>query len=764
MGAVWLAQQAQPRRLVALKTIRPELLSARLRERFDHEARFLAALDHPAIARIHEAGSSIDEAGRETPWLAMEYVQGLDLLSHASRKVLGLTDRLHLLIAVGEGVMHAHTRGIMHRDLKPANVLVTADGQPKILDFGIARALSADGPAATRLTRIGEVIGTVEYMSPEQLSGDPAAVDARADVYALGVIAFELLTGKLPHELGGCSLIEAIQRIQHQPPQRLSQLRPEFTGDLDTVVMKALAADPQLRYQSVAAFIDDLRAWIEHRPIRARPPSTFYLLRKWVRRNRLVAVAAVVALLSLLGATVFSLLAADAARRALAEAQARTHELQAVNEFVGSMLTEADPDAGGSSDQPLSEVLTRAEQTLDAYADRPRTRGQVAALLGRTWMGLGDQARAGALLDTAIESLRAGFGVGSAELIAARTVRAEALGLQGETDAAALQLQQLLKEIESLPQIGPALRVQVITALAQVIQTRGEAAQAISMLKQAELDLLPSLSAQDADTAAGLRYNLAYALLFAGDFKEAETRLRAVVADESSRLGASHPQTLYSIKGLGQALHRQGRLDEAVAYYQQVYEQRLQLYGSTHPATLNATTQLAAAFNTLKRGTEAEPLLRAVISARETRGEHTHPQMIAALNILATTLGQQERYAEAQTLVHRALDSETQTGPNQETLASRNILATVLQRSGDPQAALAQFDILLQQLPAVIGKDHINYAVFTSNAAACDLQLGRKAQAREKLEEVLPMLTARFGAEHPRTQEAAERLAQALAP
>jgi tetratricopeptide (TPR) repeat protein/tRNA A-37 threonylcarbamoyl transferase component Bud32 len=761
MGTVWLAQQAQPRRLVALKTIRPDLLNARLLERFEHEARFLAALDHPAIARIFESGSSSGADG-DTPWLAMEYVDGLDLLTYASRAELDLAARLRLVIAICAGVQHAHTRGVMHRDLKPANVLVSAAGTPKILDFGIARAVNADGPAATRLTRIGEVIGTVEYMSPEQLGGDPAHIDARADVYALGVIAFELLTGKLPHALGGCSLIEAIQRIQHQPPQRLAQLRPDLRGDLDSVVMKALAGDPEQRYQSASAFADDLQAWLEHRPIRARPPSVIYLVRKWVRRNRWVAVAAGVALLSLIGATVFSLLAAERATQALGEAQSRTRELEAVNGFVASMLTAADPESGGDINQPLREVLERAELTLDRYAAQPRTAGQLAALLGRTWLGLGEHEHAGELLDRAITALQIGFGQSSVEVLETRVARAEAWGRQGELDRAAEQLKSLLEQAAEQTHLPASLQVEIATAYALVIQSRGDAAAAIELLRATEDRYAEQLTGDTIDRLAGLRYNLAFALLFAGDFKEAETRFRAVVAEETQRLGGGHPQTLYSIKGLGQALHRQGRLDEAVVYYQQVHDARQRIYGSSHPATLNSATQLAAAFNTLKRPAEAEPLLRQVIAGRETRGELNHPQMIAALNILATTTAQLEQTDEALALVRRALATEAHTGINQETLASRNILATLLQRNGQLQAAAAEFAALLEQMPDTIGKDHINYAVFTSNAAGCDLALGNKAAARSKLEEVLPMLQARFGEEHPRTIEARERLQQAL--
>lgn len=763
MGTVWLAEQQSPRRRVALKTIRPELLNDRLRERFAHEARFLAALNHPAIAQIHAAGSSPSPAG-ETPWLAMEFVEGEELLEAARQRGLDLPQKLALLIAITEGVQHAHTRGVMHRDLKPGNILIDrATGAPKILDFGIARAIDSAGPVATRLTRIGEVVGTVQYMSPEQLAGHPEAIDLRSDVYALGVLGYELLAGSLPHAVEQLSLIEAIQTISEKPPKPLSAVRPELAGDVETVIMKALAAEPAARYQSAQALADDLANVLAHRPIRARPPGTWYLFGKFVRRNRALVGAAVVALLALVAATILSMLAADRARAARDEAQARAEELKAVNDFVTDMLTSADPEAGGGEALPLSQVLEGAERTLASFAGKPRTAGQVALLLGRTWGGLGDSTRALTLLAQAQQWQRAGFGAESGEAFEADLAHAEELGRKGELEAAAAALKTLLERAARLDPPDPDRRARSAGAYAQVVQALGDAGAAINVLRQAEAEYLAATAEPVPDTLDGIRYNLAYALLFAGDFKEAEARFRAVVADETARLGAGHAQTLYSIKGLGQALHRQGRLDEAIVYYQQVHSERLQLYGPTHPATLNAAGQVASALNTLKRPAEAEPILRATIAAREARGEQQHPQMAAELNMLATAVELQGRRDEALVLIERAIATDG-GHPNQETLAGRNILGSLQTRAGRLEDCERTFTDLLARAPALLGAEHINNAVFLSNAAACDLARGNKTRARERLQTALPILEQRFGPEHARTREAQERLAAASAP
>ena len=761
MGTVWLAEQAQPRRLVALKTIRPEMLSDKLRERFEHEARFLAALSHPAIARIYEAGSSWSENG-ETPWLAMEHVDGIDLLSHAQDRKLDLKARLQLLITIAEGVQHAHTRGVIHRDLKPGNILVErGSSAPKILDFGIAKAIDSSGPVVTRLTRAGELVGTIQYMSPEQLSGDATAVDLRSDVYALGVIAYELLTQALPHDVSQLSLIEAIQHICETPPKALARLRPAYAGDLDTIVMKALAADPGQRYQSAQALIDDLQNCLAHRPIRARPPSSWYLLGKFVRRHRALVAASALALVALLGATAWSLVAAERAERARAEAEARAQELAAVNDFVGQMLTGADPELGGNIETPLREVLQAAERTLDQFADRPRTAGLVALLLGRTWGGLGATDRAQPLLKKAMEMLATGFGTDSNEALDAHVALAAELGRAGELDAAIQAFEAILASIKRLPGVTPAIEAQANAEFAQVIQAQGDAARAIEMLRQAESRFAEMLSTSDPDALDGIRYNLAYALLFTGQFKEAETRLRAVVADETARLGPKHPQTLYSIKALGQSLHRQGRLDEALQFYQMVHAERRQIYGTEHPATLNSATQLASAYSSLKRPAEAEPILRETLAARDQRGEQAHPQTIAVLNILASSLEQLQRRDEALQLLDRAIATEREHGPNQETIASRNIHASMLTRAGQLEACDREFDQLIQMMPTVIGTDHVNYALFISNATACDLARKDFSQARARLESVLPKIEAQFGPDHPRTVEARARLVAA---
>jgi WD40 repeat protein/predicted Ser/Thr protein kinase len=320
MGAVYEAEQDRPRRPVALKVVRPGLASPALIQRLAQEAQILARLHHPGIAQVYEAGLADDGQ----PFFAMEFVRGLPLDEYANRHGLDLAARVGLVARVCDAVQHAHDQGIIHRDLKPANILVDEGGQPKVLDFGVARATDADLLTAAGLTRTGQILGTPNYMSPEQVAADPAAIDRRADVYALGVILFELAAHRLPYRLEDRPLAEAARLILDQDPPRLGSIDPELRGDVETIVAKALEKDPARRYPSSSDLAADLRRWLAHEPIRARPQSALYHLRKFARRHTGL-VGGVVAtglalVLGLIGTILFALAALAEKREAMFQA------------------------------------------------------------------------------------------------------------------------------------------------------------------------------------------------------------------------------------------------------------------------------------------------------------------------------------------------------------------------------------------------------------------------------------------------------------
>jgi eukaryotic-like serine/threonine-protein kinase len=318
MGVVYEARQDNPRRIVALKLIRSDLAGGGMLRRFQQEANVLAALQHPGIAHIYDAGV----ADGRYPYFAMELVRGLPLTDFAVRSGLSVRQRLALLAEVCDAVQHAHERGVIHRDLKPGNILVSdgateqrsADGgtktvappvfpaaSPKILDFGVARVVNSDVRTLTLRTDVGQLIGTIPYMSPEQVSGDSARIDARSDVYALGVLLYELLAERLPLDVRRQPIPEAARIIRDEEPTRLSSLNPVFRGDIETIVAKAMEKDSSRRYPSAAALAADIRRYLRDEPIIARPATTGYQIRKFARRHRELVVGLAMTFLALLG-------------------------------------------------------------------------------------------------------------------------------------------------------------------------------------------------------------------------------------------------------------------------------------------------------------------------------------------------------------------------------------------------------------------------------------------------------------------------------
>ncbi len=402
MGRVYLAQQIHPQRQVALKVVRG--LSASVVDRMRREIEVLAQLEHPGIARLYAAGESrIDDV--DVPWLALEYVRGVDLVRHVQEKDLDLVARLHLLIEVARAVHYAHERGFIHRDLKPGNILVDEEGHPKVLDFGIAR-LREDGTQG--LTQDGQVLGTLPYMSAEQLAGDSSRIDARSDVYSLGVLAYELIAGRLPHpRLNTSTIFEALDILRHDTPPRLATISPTARGDLDTVIMKSLAAEREQRYASAADWADDLQRIIEHRPIMARPLTRIYRASRFVRRHRLLTAAMVSIVVVLTVASIVSLRFALAEQHARAEADQRARESAAVSSFLERMLASADPELSAGRKLTVDEVVDQAERDLQRLDDEPGVQRAVATTLSRTRRALGEY-------DAALALNRRAFTLGQA--------------------------------------------------------------------------------------------------------------------------------------------------------------------------------------------------------------------------------------------------------------------------------------------------------------------------------------------------------------
>ncbi|MEZ5963233.1 MAG: serine/threonine-protein kinase [Planctomycetota bacterium] len=547
MGTVYLAEQEQPiRRTVALKLLRPGLVSDEAMARFAAERQTLALLDHPNIARVLDSGTTAD--GR--PFFAMDYVPGEPLTAYSDRLDLGLPERLRLFVDVCRGVHHAHLRGIIHRDLKPSNVLVQEhDGRasPKIIDFGIAKATDHKLTDATLHTELGRIVGTPEYMSPEQADPGTAVIDVRSDVYSLGIVLYELLTGTLPlasAELRALPLPAMVQRIREsvppRPSARATTLRPgprpatdtrEWTrrmrGDLDWVTLKALEKDPERRYQSAAALADDLIRYLEMRPVEAGPPSALYRLRRFCRRHRVPVTAAAAVLLSTIGGAAGMGWFALRSQRLAVEAQRHANQAEDLASFMMFDLRDRLRPLG------RLDLLEAVAGKAKAYYDA-RTEAEAATTP--------DRGRAAALRNLA-----------------------EVMQAQGRwTDA--LDLQQRARQIVEATGGGSLALSTSDVALASLHQDRGELDLAVASAARAVDAARSAKSDAGGDFAVAAAYeSRARALRAAGDLRSARADWLASIA-AYERAGSEHEDRLITaLLGLAELDGAQGNTDAARA-------------------------------------------------------------------------------------------------------------------------------------------------------------------------------------------------------
>ncbi|HKQ48314.1 MAG TPA: serine/threonine-protein kinase [Phycisphaerae bacterium] len=440
MGSVYEAEQDKPSRRVALKVIRPGYATAQALRRFELEAQVLGRLQHPGIAQVYEAGTADTGLGPQ-PYFAMEFIDGAALLDFAAQRELGTRQRLELMARICDAVHHAHQKGVIHRDLKPGNILVVDEGttfqstacriaesrstssliptsmgaQPKVLDFGIARATDSDIQATTMHTDVGQIIGTIPYMSPEQVAADPQALDTRSDVYALGVIAYELLAGRLPYDIRYKLIHEAVRVIREDEPTPLSTINRVFRGDVETIVGKALEKERLRRYQSAAELAEDIRRFLRDEPIVARPASTLYQLRKFAQRNRALVGGVAAVFIVLVAGTVISTgqyLKAAAARdearrerdRAVLAEQRAQENFRMAGEAVNQYLTRVgdSPDLKARGLETLRrELLETARGFYDRFLQQKSDDPALQADLGDAHINLGNIDRIIARIDHA---------------------------------------------------------------------------------------------------------------------------------------------------------------------------------------------------------------------------------------------------------------------------------------------------------------------------------------------------------------------------
>ena len=755
MGMVLLGESELPKRKVAIKLMLTSQFDAEALSRFRQEMEVLARLEHPGIGRLYEVGT-LSLAGTEQPWYAMEYVSGLQLDEYVRRNRLDVKAIFRLVAKIAHALQFAHQKGVIHRDIKPANIIVDAQMQPKILDFGIARLNEPDASGVR--TRFGQIVGTLAYMSPEQLASS-ANADVRSDVYALGVVLYELLTGELPFKISTTSLLDAIKELAEGKRVSLSTLRPNLRGEVELIVDTASNRELSQRYDSAASFAGDLESYLNNRPLQARRPSISYVFGKFVRRNPTLVAAICLALFSLIGATIYSLLAAEKARAALQQVQQREREVLAVNQFVTDILTRADPEMSGIS-VTMPDVLVGADL---AYQNLPRNtdiRGTVALMLSMAWTGSGDSEKGVRYADWALQELKFDAVKPSNKQIEAALAQIAALNRAQEFDKALLTLAQRL----------PVLRTEYSPTHPTVLEFELEKIYALSNLRRndeainAAVAILPHISNLKAEKATTFFNNYAILLRGVGKLDAAEQMLRNQIKLSSENdVFKAH---IYSLKNtLATTLDMAQRSDEALVLFNEVVQGRMRLLGAEHPSTMIAELNQLPALIHLNRQPEVLKTAVALLPRIKARFGPNDSRTLELMNTIAYTqedLGNldlaQEQYIA---VVNQHAQQATRTST--EALARSN-LAMLLVKRGMIDAGTEQFRQVLAIAKEAIGEQHPLYAVMLSNAATADIAAKRFVDARSKLNLAIPLLIASFGPEHMRVKTAKDRLAQATQP
>lgn len=684
MGVVYEAAETGPvRRRVAVKVIRAGFATPDVLARFDAERQALAMMDHAGIATVLNAGAT--EAGE--PYVVMELVRGLPLTEYCDVHHLTTAQRIDLFIAVCHAVQHAHQKGVIHRDLKPSNVLVVEeDGvpRPKVIDFGIAKALGRELTEQTLVTHAGVALGTAAYMSPEQAQSSGMDVDTRTDIYSLGVILYELLVGRLPVEPDTMGYHAFLARLASRestaprPSERLQtlgrdaslvahargvdieHLRRELRGDLDWIVLKALEAERSRRYPTANALALDLQRARNDEPVSARPPSASYRIGKFVRRHRVGVVAAALVSVALLTTTVLATVGLVRATRAEQRAEAEARAAREVTDFVVGLFQRSDPnDPRGiipPRDITARELLDRgAERAMDELDGQPEQQGRILQTIGSAYISLGLYAEATRQLERALAARQRATpdrvaGISEIHLALGQAAR----GL-GEYASAERHLARALELREG--EVGPmhSAVAEVLAALALVRFRQGRLAEAESLYLRVVLIQDAALDPEDPRLARDLM-GLGVVYWAQGRFAEAEPYMRRSLEVRERVLGPEHPDLASVLNNLGAVYYMLGRYPEALQHYERtrtIYERTLD---PMHPNVASVLNNLGETHWKLGRLELAESQLRRALAIKEARLAPGNPTIALTLHGLAGVLRERGALTEAEATYRRALD------------------------------------------------------------------------------------------------------------
>jgi len=711
MGIVYAAEQVEPvRRRVAVKMMKVGMDTKEVVARFEAERQALAVMDHPNIARALDAGAT--EAGR--PYFVMEYVRGIPLNEYCDQHKLGTAARIQLFISICQAVQHAHQKGVIHRDLKPSNVLVTEQDDrpaPKVIDFGIAKAISQHLTDRTLVTAYGIAIGTPAYMSPEQAEMSGLDVDTRTDIYSLGVMLYELLVGQLPtdpneHGLPGfIAQLVARETDAPTPSSRVSVSRnaesvaalrgtnptglwKELRGDLDWIVMKAMDKDRARRYETANGLAMDLQRFLANEPVVARPPRARYRAVKFVQRHRAVVIAATAAAVALVVGAVLATAGLIRATRADAETRREAETAQQVSDFLVSLFEVSDPSEARGNTITAREILDRGAQRIQTgLTDQPQVQTRLLTTLGGVFGALGLYRDARRYYTQALEVRSATRPAGDALVLASMVNLAEVESRLGEYATAESLLIQVRERGKSAG-AGDSLLATVESDLAVILFRQGRYAAAAESFRGVVEARERLFGPEDLHVASALR-NLGGVNVALGNYEEGERQLRRALAIAERHYDADSPDLFGYLSNVGAAEQYQTHYREAEAHYRRALTIAEKAYGPTHENVSVLLVNLGGVLEDEGKYHEALPLLERALKIDEAALGPDHGSVGHTLASLGDVYYDLGRYAEAEAVYRRSLTiRERVMGPDHPEVARvLEQLATTLHAMGRDDSA-----------------------------------------------------------------------------